>query len=566
MRGRPTAAPATAVPPWWATPRGAAMIVAAAAILAFARALGNGFSYDEGLVIVGAQRFLQGGSFGTLFSTNYFAASLEGTWRPFCTFTYMLDALVWFHPVVFKLDSLLGHIVAAWLLMALCRRLLPERRRRWAFVAGLLFVLHPITAETVDNASFREDSLVTAFTLATLILALDRRPVLALLCYGLGLLSKESAVMAPALLALLRLGRFDRETPRTWGGPPAPASPAPFSTVARRVVVELIPYGVVTLVYLGIRFGPMKTPVAYAQYPGGSFGGTLIGLPAIWAHDLRLLIWPWPLCADYTGYFRFGAQPLGPVLLAGAGVLLYLGLIAFAVRRGERLAALGLGWFLLTLLPVSNLLPIPIPAAERFLYLPLCGIGLAAAAASALFMERHPAPARRRGALLGAGWLLALAVVLNVRHGDWRDDQRLWLATVAVNPRSCGAQSAVGGSLLSRGMASGDPAVLRAAAAREELALSLCRDDSDPFRAAFAYTRLGAARALLDDRAGARLALERATILHPRYALPIAWLGYLAYQDGDQAVAAMLLKKAIIDLGPPDATVAAVARYYVDKI
>ena len=137
---------------------------------------------------------------------------------------------------------------------------------------------------------------------------------------------------------------------------------------------------------------------------------------------------------------------------------------------------------------------------------------------------------------------------------------------MAVNPRSCGAQSAVGGGLLSRGMATGDPELLRASAAREELALRLCSDDSDPFRAAFAYTRLGAARALLDDRPAARVALERATVLHPRYALPFAWLGYLAYQEGDQAVAAMLLKKAIIDLGPPDATVAAVARFYVDKI
>jgi protein O-mannosyl-transferase len=541
------------------------MIVAAAAAVAFARALGNGFTYDEGLVLVGAQRFLQSGSFGTLLTKDYFAASLEGTWRPFCTFTYMLDAMVSFHPAVFKVDSLLGHVVAAWLLMALARRLLPEGRRRWAIVAGLLFALHPITAETVDNASFREDSLVTAFTLGTLIFALDRRPALALLCYGLGLLSKESAVMAPALLAILRLGRFDRENPRAWG-PPEPAAPEALSMTVRRLVIELIPFGVVTLAYLGIRFGPMRTPVAYAQYPGGTFDATLIGLPAIWAHDLRLLVWPWPLCADYTGYFRFGAQPWGPVLLAGALVLGYLGLVVFAVRRGERVVALGLGWFLLALLPVSNLLPIPIPAAERFLYLPLCGIGLAAASAFGRFTESHPAPARRRGTLLGLGLLTAFAVLLNLRHGDWHDDQRLWLATVAVNPRSCGAQSAVGGGLLARGMASGDPELLRASAAREELALRLCSDDSDPFRAAFAYTRLGAARALLDDRAAARLALERATVLHPRYALPFAWLGYLAYQEGDQAVAAMLLKKAIIDLGPPDATVAAVARYYVDKI
>ena len=65
------------------------------------------------------------------------------------------------------------------------------------------------------------------------------------------------------------------------------------------------------------------------------------------------------------------------MLLVAAVVLAYLGLIAFAVWRGARVVALGLGWFLLTLLPVSNLLPIPIPAAERFLYLPLCGIALA---------------------------------------------------------------------------------------------------------------------------------------------------------------------------------------------
>ena len=516
-------------------------------------------------MLVGAQRFLQSGSFGALLSKDYFGASLEGTWRPFCTLTYMLDAMVSFHPAVFKLDSLIGHIVAAWLLMALTRRLLPEGRRRWAIVAGLLFALHPITAETVDNASFREDSLVTAFTLATLILSLDRRRGLALFCYGLGLLSKESAVIAPALLAILRLGRFDREIPRAWG-PPEPASPLPLSMTVRRLVVELIPFGVLTVIYLGIRFGPMKTPVAYAQYPGGTFGATLIGLPAIWAHDLRLLIWPWPLCADYTGYFRFGAQPWGPVLMAGAMVL---GLPrAHRLRPPPGRAGGRARARLVSAGAAPGVEPAPDPHPGRRA-VPLPAALWDRAGGGGQVRSIHggsSAPARRRGTLLGVGLLAAFAVLLNLRHGDWHDDQRLWLATVAVNPRSCGAQSAVGGSLLSRGMVSGDPELLRASAAREELALRLCSDDSDPFRAAFAYTRLGAARALLDDRAAARLALERATVLHPRYALPFAWLGYLAYQEGDQAVAAMLLKKAIFDLGPPDATVAAVARYYVDKI
>ncbi len=547
--------------PWWATPRGAATIVAAAAVLAFARSLGNGFTYDEGLVIVGAQRFLQSGAFGALFSKSYFGHSLEGTWRPVCTFTYMLDAAVSMHPAVFKADSLLWHVVAAWLLMALARRLLPPQRRRGALLAGLFFVVHPLTTETVDNASFREDSLVTVFTLATLILSLDGRRALALLCFALGLLSKESAVVAPALLGISRLAGFEGQRRR----PGAAAVPAGGRARLVWTVRELVPFGLVTVAYLGLRFGPMATPVAYARYPGGTFAATLLGLPAIWAHDLRLLVWPWPLCAEYTGYFRFGRQPWGPVALAAAAVLAYVGLIAVAAWRGARVVAFGLGWFLLALLPVSNLLPIPIPAAERFLYLPLAGVALALAGAFGWLAEKRPRQAVPVGAAL-AGLLVVFVGLTNRRHADWRDDQTLWLATVATNPRSCGAQSAVGGNLLSQGMATGDAKTLRQSIRRQELALALCPDESEPFRAAFTWTRLGAAHALLDDRREARAALEHAIALYPRLSLPVAWLGYVAYREGDLETAAVLLKRAIIDMGPPDATVADVARLYVDKL
>ncbi|HVY38048.1 MAG TPA: hypothetical protein VHM31_08935 [Polyangia bacterium] len=549
-------------PRWWATPRGAAAIVALAAVAAFAGSLRNGFTYDEGLVIVGAQRFLQSGSFGVLFSKSYFAYSLEGTWRPVCTFTYMLDAAVSMHPAVFKADDLVWHVAAAWLVMALGRRLLPAERRRWVLLAGLFFVVHPVTTETVDNASFREDALVTVFTLATLVLALDGRRRLALLCYGLGLLSKESAVMAPALLMVLRLAGFAGTERQRSGAPPLPpAGRARLLWTAR----ELVPFGAVTVVYLALRFGPMQTPVAYARYPGGSFGATLLGLPAIWAHDLRLVVWPWPLCAEYTGYFRFGRQPWGPVLLASLVVAGDLALIGVAARRGARVVAFGLGWFLLALVPVSNLLPIPIPAAERFLYLPLCGVALALAAAFAALAEARPRQVTAAGAAL-AGALAVFVVLTNLRHRDWRDDHTLWLATVAANPRSCGAQSAVGGGLLSEGLATGNAEALREAIRREQLALSLCPDESEPYRAAFTYTRLGAAQALLDDRPAARAALERAIALYPRLPLPVAWLGYVAYREGDAETAATLLKQAIIDLGPPDATVAAVARLYVDRL
>jgi tetratricopeptide (TPR) repeat protein len=544
------AVPAAAAPgPWWASARGAGALVAVVVALVFARSLGNGFTYDEPLVLVQAQTFLKTADFGALFSRDYFAASLEGTWRPFCTLTYMLDAMVAFSPATFKASSILWHVGTAWLVMALVRRLLPEGKGRFALVAGLIFAVHPVTTETVDNASFREDTLVTFWTLATLLLALSERPLRALVAFALGLLSKESAVVAPVLLAILRLG-----------GPHAYRRPG------RSVVRELAPFAVVLAVYLSIRFGPMSTAGQYAAYPGGTLAKTLAAMPLVWAHDLKLLVWPWPLLADYTGYFPFGRVTVGQVLPALAAVLGFVAAIAFAARRKQVTIAFGLGWFALALGPVSNFIPVPVPAAERFLMLPLVGIAIAAAAGAATLFERAPLERRRALLVAGVAVLIVYAALVNVRHEAWRDDEALWKDTVAVNPRACGAQSAVGGTLLSRGMEQRSPELLRDAAAHQRLALSQCSDASDEARAAIIYTRLGAAEAMLGDVPKARAALERALALRPAYALAVVWMGYVEYLSDDEDAAAKLLKHAIIDLGPPDSTVAAVARLYVDKL
>jgi protein O-mannosyl-transferase len=535
--------------PWWAVPRRARILVAVVIAVAFGRSLANGFSYDEQLVIVQAQGFLKSTDFWVLLSDKYFSASLEGTWRPFCTLTYMLDALVAFHPAVFKAQSVLWHIGASWLVMALARRLLPEPQRRFALVAGLVFALHPLTTETVDNASFREDSLVTFWTLAAVLLALGRRRWLALGAFVLGLLSKESAVVAPALLALIRLTR------------PASERPAP-AALAR----ELGPFAVVAAAYLAVRFGPMNTVGQYALYPGGSLSATLLGMPAVWAHYLRLLVLPWPLCADYTGYFPFGRVHMAALAIDSGVVLAYVAAIAVLARRGYTLMALGLGWFALALGPVSNFIPVPIPAADRFLYLPLAGIALAASAAAAQLWERTSPYKQRRLVVAGAAVLVVFTALTNLRHGAWRDDATLWADTVAVNPRSCGAQSAVGGTLLTRGIDSGSPDLLRDAVSHQELALRLCPDRSDQSRAGMIYTRLGAANALLNRLEPAHVSLERAMKLSPRYALPVVWMGYVYFLAGQREQAASLLKYAIIDLGPPDSTVAEVAQRYVDKI
>jgi hypothetical protein len=530
------------------------LAVVLAAVIAFGGSLRNQFTYDEGLVIGEADGFLRSGSLATLVSPRYFAASREGTYRPVVTLSYMVDRAVSPEPLVFKLQSLLWHIACALLVLQLARRLLPAEQRSYAVVAGLLFALHPLGTETVDNASFREDALVTFFTAAALLLAWSRRLPAAVGCYALALLSKESAVVMPALLLMGNLSRSG-----------AAARGESGSQRRSRMVRESVVLGTVTLVYLAIRFGPMNTPGAYASFPGGTRAATLLEMPAVFAHYLRLLVVPWPLCADYTGYFDFGPQPWAARVPAFLLLAAFVTVTVTAYLRRQRLIAFALGWFALALLPVSNIIPVPVPAAERFLYLPLVGVSLALAAAVPLVVARWP---RSRTALIfaGAGVAIAFIVVANLRHGDWHDNDRLWAATARVNPRSCGAQSAMGGARLREGINSRAPATLAEGVALEELALRLCPPDADPPRGAVMLTRLGAANAVLGQLNPARQALDHAIRLSPRDPLAVVWLGYVQFMAGDKRAAEASLRHAVIDLGPPNATVAQVASQYMDKL
>ncbi len=527
-------------------------IIALVMLLAFARALTNGYTYDETLVIARAGPFLGSGAVGTLFSRDYFAASFEGTWRPLVTFSYMVDHVFGTAPAIAKTQSLLWHLAAALLLLAFTRRILPAPNRAFALVAALLFAVHPVVTETVDNASFREDSLVTVFVLGALLWAERGATGRALFAYALALLSKESAVVMPLLwLGFVVVG----------------ADTDGFARALHQRLARLGLFAVVTLGYLALRFGPMNVAGTYGRHPGGSLATTVGGMPTVFAHYLRLVALPWPLCADYGGFFAFEDRSVTtwiPAVLVGVA---FAGAIAVTALRGQRGIAYGLGWFALALGPVANIVPIPVPAAERFLYLPLVGIAVAAAFATARIVPRLSLPGQTTTRALG--WLVVLIWIgiANRRHLDWRDDATLAAATLSVNPQSCRAHSAVGGDLFTHGINTRSAVLLQDALAHHDRALALCPEGTlEPAQLSIFYTRRGATRTLLDQVGAARADLDAAIRLNPGAALPVAWLGYLQFLRGDSESAARLLHRALVELGPPDAATQEVAAQYQGQI
>jgi tetratricopeptide (TPR) repeat protein len=345
--------------------------------------------------------------------------------RPVQLLSLMADAALWGrHPFGFHLTNLLLHAGVTVLLFVFARRLVPTGA---AFAAALVFAAHPLHVEAVAEVGNREDLLAALFTLAGLNAAARwgatwRGALLIVPCFFLAIAAKETAVVAPVLLALYAWWFRRADAPRAW--------------VALLVAVALVVGG-----FLVARFAlAPRESLVFVSKPerlGGSWAGTAQLQPRIWAFSLGHIFWPRHLCADYGPWnLRHVTLPvaLGALVLV-VGAQVWLG-------RRDRAFAFGAATFWLALLPVSNLVPIYQPIADRFLYLPLAGLALSAAALAARF---------RRGPLVLGLLALPLVPLTLQQQRVWHDELSLWQHTIRVNPGSAHGYNNLGCALVNAG-------------------------------------------------------------------------------------------------------------------
>jgi len=295
--------------------------------------------------------------------------------------------------------------------------------RRWtddagALVAGLLFAVHPLHVEAVANVVGRAELMAALFTVLAVYASLVRQSVgWSAAALGLGLLSKENAAVAPALIALawmLGLARPDR----------------------RRVGLFLASWVIVCGAYAVAR-AVVRHPFAAYESIAPMFVGEsplTVRLTALYGLTdvARLLVFPLTLRVDYSPAERtVVTTPLDPRFLAGlACALIWGALLWLAWKRGRKLEAFGLGWIGIALLPVANLLyPAGFYLAERTLYLPSVGLVIAAAA----WLGRLPREVLRP---VVAALVLLGGIRTVLRVPVWRDDAHVTRSVLRDSPRS----------------------------------------------------------------------------------------------------------------------------------
>lgn len=372
--------------------------------------------------------------------------------------------------------NLFLHAMAVLLLFQLVRRLGGGIRigAGVAATAALVLALHPAWSEAVQLPSYREDLLGLVFVLAYLLADFIARPVVRwpvqLLALALALGSKESAWAAPLLLGWMRIC--------------VPAQ-------GRSLRALLAAVGV------GLALVLATVLVGYAGRPMQAMGGSWNGISLRWPENLWTAPWifwryvalvavPFPLVADRM----VEAVPVAWSIrfLGSLAALLLLGWCAWRLRRTQPMLGLGAGWIVIAFGPISNLVPLFNPMAERYLYGLAPGFALLVAVTVVKMRRSWLLP------VLCVGWI----AVLQLRIGDWRDDATLWAVTAWQEPGSARAQVWLGLQAKQQG-----------------------------------------------DRAAARVAFERARAANPQEVSALINLGVLCGEEGDLAEAERFFREAV---------------------
>ena len=321
-----------------------------------------------------------------------------------------------------------------------------------AFIATLIFLVHPLHTEVVANVKSRDEILSFLFIVLTFIYVFShtesKQPkdlYLGLLFFFLALLSKEWAITLAALipLSLYIFRRF---------------------SIAESIKTSL-PYIGVFLLYVAIRYkcvGEGKTGEITEPLNNPFVFATAIQAKAtqifILIKYLFLLIWPTHLSADYSWktipYSSFGDALVWVSIFVHAAIVYY-----FVVLLKKRSwIAFAIAFYLSHLFLVSNLAkPIGATMGERLIYHSSLGFIMVAAFGLLTLLTRlipsrtetersiGSAPSQtEEGSLTRKLAFVALLIMLVVpmgyktmeRNPDWETDNILFMHDAWVVPNS----------------------------------------------------------------------------------------------------------------------------------
>lgn len=290
---------------------------------------------------------------------DFFSTTNINSYNPLVMLTFAVEYKFFnLNPKPFHIFNIILHIINSllvfWLIYLICRN------RLISLFTAMLFSVHPLHVEAVVWVTALKDVLFTLFYLSSVIsfiyfLRKDRGKIyyiISLLLFIFAVLSKPVAVTLPAILILTDYyitGKFDI-----------------------KLIKNKVPFIIVSAVFIVITL--------FTFNKGGSIGSDfsvfdniLIFFYSIFFYLYKLLlpiqlspIYPYPVKMN-------GWMPLSYFLAP----VIVIGLVIYLIKsnKNNRNILFALFFFLITILPVSNLIPVKNNSLvfDRFTYIPYIG-------------------------------------------------------------------------------------------------------------------------------------------------------------------------------------------------
>jgi protein O-mannosyl-transferase len=421
--------------------RNATYVAVAAGLICLAvylRALGCGFVDwdDHGYILNNTTiRTMDRSFFATVFSPSYF-----GFWMPLTWISLAIDYRFWgVDPFGYHLTNILLHAANTGLVVLIADRLCRDRfaggpaplRSRFLYpgmllLAGLLFGIHPLRAESVAWATERKDVLNGLFTLGSVLaylrharereagraLVMVSRPyLLSLALFACSLMAKSVSVVLPLLLLVADFYPLERFRKGR----------------ALALVAEKAPF---LLLSAGMAFLTLQVAARDSILVSGlSLSQRLVISGHAVFEYCRLMLWP-------AGIIPLYIVP-DPLPVSYTVETLAVAVACLGIGAAWRRAWLPAVWlsFLIPLLPVLAFAQNGIQSlAARFTYLPSVGPSIAVAFLLAAAWSRRARALQRSVAVLVVAVLVFYAALTQRQIDVWQDTGSLWSRVIAIAP------------------------------------------------------------------------------------------------------------------------------------
>jgi Flp pilus assembly protein TadD len=442
-KARDQAAPATEAGHWHAFLLHAAIIVLAG-LWIYAPAYHGDWLWDDDQLLT-ANPVVQSGSLQGLAKlwfnpdgADFFPLSYTALWAQWPFFKNQ--------PTGYHVTTIVLHLIGSLLLWALLARM----RVPGAWLSSLIFAIHPVAVESVAWVSETKNTLsLPLFLLACLcwVVQDDEREgsrrtqfyLFSILFFLLAMLAKTSMVGFPVLLLL-----------HAWWKR---------GTITQNDIVRTSPFflisfvlGIITIQYQhGRAIGAEKILVGGVASRIATAGMAIL-------FYLKQIVWPMTLLPIYPRWevdppkaWQFLAWPV--IAAAAAWIWANRGT---ATRPGwGRHAALGLGFFMLMVLPVLGFVTISYMritwVADHFIYLPMIGVIALIGAALTRWYEQSTESSRPLILAGGAIVLSAFGMLAFLYANAWASEDALWTHTLKTNKNAWQAHNRLGAKKFSRG-------------------------------------------------------------------------------------------------------------------